>query len=102
MMTIGENAWANKALAVCNAQTIFVDSPSDYPEVRMAEVLIRQPQVLITTLSTTSEALELFWQPHRNILSAPIVQVDGAIINRFTPRITSEIASLCESLRAWR
>lgn len=102
MMTIGENAWANKALAVCNAQTIFVDSPNDYPEVRMAEVLIRQPRVLITTLSSTAGGLELFWQPHRNILSAPIVQVDGAIINRFTPRITSEITSLCESLRAWR
>lgn len=99
MMSIGKNAWANKVLGVCNAHTIFVDSPTDYPEVRMAEVLIRQPKVLITTVNTLPSEQASFWQPHRNILNAPIVQVDGTIINRFTPRITDEIISLCESLR---
>ena len=99
MMSIGKNAWANEVLGVCNAHTIFVDSPTDYPEVRMAEVLIRQPKVLITTVNTLPSEQASFWQPHRNILNAPIVQVDGTIINRFTPRITDEIISLCESLR---
>lgn len=100
LMSIGDNAWANKVLSVCNAETIFADSPSDYPEVRIAEVLLRKPYALVTTLDMSSIELESFWQPHREVLSASIIKVNGEIVNRFTPRITDELNSLCQSLRS--
>ena len=98
LMTIGENAWANNAFNICNIQTIFADSPTDYPEVRLAEVLKRQPLALITTIDASTETLESFWRPHRNALSASIFKVNGAIINRFTPRIAKELERTCRAL----
>lgn len=98
LMSIGKNAWANKALQICGAHTIFADAPTDYPEVRLAEVLKRQPTALVTTMQGETSELQQFWQPHRPLLNVPLIQVDANILHRFTPRIIGEIQRLCEQL----
>ena len=100
LMTIGDRAWGNRALNACGATTLYADAPNDYPEVRLADVLMRQPQALVTTLNGTPAELSAFWSTHNDYIDAPIISVNADIIHRFSPRILNEIERLCERLHA--
>ncbi|WP_100656087.1 cobalamin-binding protein [Alteromonas flava] len=100
LMTIGHNAWPNQFLAVCNIRNIFSDSPIDYPEVRLAEVVRRKPDVLITTIEDAAESHAAFWQAHKSVLNAPIIAIEANKVHRFTPRILDELSRLCEQVQS--
>ena len=98
LMTIGPNAWANKLLNICGAQTLFYDSPVDYPQVSVKDVLSRQPKVLIAASKSSQEALAKFWQPHRQFLHAPIITVNPDVTSRFSLRLIDELKMMCNSI----
>jgi len=98
LMTIGKQAWPNKLLNVCGAETLFADSPVDYPQVSMQEVLSRQPQIMIAASKQATDELELFWAPHRAFVKAPLVQVNPDVTSRFSLRLINELKSLCKGI----
>ncbi|MFZ8198587.1 helical backbone metal receptor [Alteromonas portus] len=99
LMTIGPNAWGNKLLNICGAQTLFSDSPVDYPQVSIKEVLIRQPHALIAASKSSRQELDIFWREHRNFLDAPLVVVNPDVTSRFSLRLINELKSLCEGIK---
>ncbi|TKB03179.1 cobalamin-binding protein [Alteromonas portus] len=99
LMTIGPNAWGNKLLNICGAQTLFSDSPVDYPQVSIKEVLIRQPHALIAASKSSHQELDIFWREHRNFLDAPLVVVNPDVTSRFSLRLINELKSLCEGIK---
>ncbi|AXT39359.1 cobalamin-binding protein [Alteromonas sp. BL110] len=99
LMTIGPNAWGNKLLNVCGAQTLFHDSPIDYPQVAVKDVLVRQPHALIAASKSSHEELEVFWRAHRGFLDAPLIVVDPDVTSRFSLRLINELKSLCEGIK---
>lgn len=99
LMTIGPNAWGNKLLNVCGAQTLFHDSPIDYPQVAVKDVLVRQPHALIAASKSSREDLEVFWRAHRGFLDAPLIVVDPDVTSRFSLRLINELKSLCEGIK---
>ena len=101
-MTIGKGAWANKILASCGAESVFIDSPIDYPEVSVKQVLLRQPELLIAASDQSVETLEHFWTPHRSVIKAPLVTADANALHRFTLRITQAIDTLCQRIDSYR
>ena len=102
LMTIGEGAWANKILASCGAESVFIDSPIDYPEVSVKQVLLRQPELLIAASDQSVDTLEHFWTPHRTVIKAPLVTADANALHRFTLRITKAINTLCQRIDSYR
>lgn len=98
LMTIGPRAWPNKLLNVCGAQTAFVDSPVDYPQVSIKDVLIKQPAALVAAVKNTPEALSLFWAPHHEFLQAPLIVVNPDVTSRFSLRLINELKNLCEGI----
>lgn len=98
LMTIGPNSWANKLLNICGAQTLFYDSPVDYPQVSVKDVLSRQPKVLIAASKSSEETLAKFWQPHRQFLRAPIITVNPDVTSRFSLRLIDELKMMCNSI----
>lgn len=98
LMTIGNNAWPNKLLNVCGATTLFTDSPVDYPQVSIQEVLARQPQRLVAASQQTKAQLAQFWTPHSAHLNAPLIQVNPDVTSRFSLRLIAELKSLCEGI----
>ena len=98
LMSIGSDAWANQLLKVCGAQTTFIDSPVDYPQVSVKDVLIRQPKVLVAASKSSKDELEIFWQPHREHLSAPLIVVNPDVTSRFSLRIINELKVLCKGI----
>lgn len=99
LMTIGPNAWGNKLLSICGAQTLFPDSPVDYPQVSIRDVLVRQPHALIAASKNSYQELDVFWREHRNFLDAPLVIVDPDVTSRFSLRLINELKSLCEGIK---
>lgn len=102
LMTIGEGAWANKILTTCGAESVFIDSPIDYPEVSVKQVLLRQPALLIAASDQSVQTLENFWTPHRSVIAAPLVTADANALHRFTLRITAAIDTLCQRIDHYR
>ncbi|WP_246604310.1 MULTISPECIES: helical backbone metal receptor [Alteromonas] len=98
LMTIGDNAWPNKLLNVCGAQTLFADSPVDYPQVSVQEVLSRQPFTLVAASNQPASDLEQFWLAHRRFLSAPLIAVNPDITSRFSLRLINELKTLCKGI----
>ncbi len=98
LMSIGPGAWPNKLLNVCGAQTLFHDSPVDYPQVSVKDVLMRQPHVLVAASKSTRTDLEVFWAKHRDFLDAPLLVVDPDVTSRFSLRLINELKLLCEGI----
>ncbi len=98
LMTIGDNAWPNKLLNVCGAQTLFGDSPVDYPQVSVQEVLSRQPSAIVAASKQPASGIEQFWHPHRRFLSAPLIVVNPDISSRFSLRLINELKTLCKGI----
>jgi len=99
LMTIGPNAWANQLLNTCGAQTLFPDSPVDYPQVAIKDVLTRQPHVLVAASKNSREELETFWRDHRTFLEAPLVVVNPDVTSRFSLRLINELKLLCKGIK---
>ncbi|GGF73629.1 cobalamin-binding protein [Alteromonas lipolytica] len=102
LMTIGKAAWANKFLTTCGAQSIFNDSPIDYPQVSVKQVLLRQPQLLVAASDQSMQTLENFWAPHRPVIQAPLIQANVNALHRFTLRIADAIETLCHDIDSYR
>ena len=100
LMTVGQDAWPNRLLTICGARTLFTDAPNDYPQVSVQEVLKRQPAILIAATRASVQQASAFWEPHRNVLQAPLITVDPDIISRFTLRLLPALSTLCHSISA--
>ena len=98
LMTVGKHTWPNEVLNVCGAETIFNDSPADYPQVNVQEVLRRQPEILVAAQQSPKDHLEVFWSAHRAVLSAPLLVVDPDVFSRFTPRLLNKLSGLCHKI----
>lgn len=101
LMSIGSAAWPNKLLRICGAQTLFADSPSDYPQVSLHQVIRRQPDVIIAASKEPVETHQRFWLSHREVLEAPLITVNPDITSRFTLRLIPELRALCETLQPY-
>ncbi|MFS1704508.1 cobalamin-binding protein [Alteromonas sp. AMM-1] len=102
LMTIGAGAWANQALSLCRAEHIFNDSPIDYPQVTLRQVINRQPALLIAASDQPQQVLQSFWASHDALIKAPLIQADANALHRFSLRIVPAISELCERIDAVR
>ena len=101
LMSIGSDAWPNKLLRICGARTLFPDSPADYPQVSLHQVIRRQPDVIIAASKDPVEVHQYFWKPHRDVLDAPLITVNPDITSRFTLRLIPELRTLCDALQPY-
>lgn len=100
LMTIGPSAWPNQILHLCGVKTLFADSPVDYPQVSVQQVLLRQPELLIAASERSARSLATFWEPHRSVLSAPLIVVNPDILSRFTLRLIPAVKQLCRDIQS--
>lgn len=105
LMSIGNNAWANHLLALCNSTNIFADAVNDYPEVTMEEVIKRQPQAIVAAQSQRIQQIKDFWQPWLPMLKMDnqhIVRVDPDRLHRFSLRLSDGADAMCRQLHTLR
>lgn len=101
MMSIGPHAWASQMLTICNAQNLFADALSDYPEVAMEGVLARKPTQIVAAFEQPRSQLLAFWQPWKTVLAISdeaIHSVNPDTLHRFSLRLPDGISELCGKL----
>lgn len=101
LMTIGQQAWATKLLAICGADNIFASSPIPYPEVSKEQVIKQRPDLLIAAMKTSEQEAKQYWQPLHSLLDARVIVADPDELHRFTPRLVQGLTSLCKTINGF-
>ena len=104
LMTVAGDSWVQQILAVCKADNVFSDAASDYPQVSLENVLLRQPEVIINT-DETGNPQTVDWQQWPEIPAVKqqhIITLNADLLQRPTPRAIDGIQQLCSALDSVR
>lgn len=99
LMSIGKNTWANQLLTLCGGQNIFANSPVEYPQVSVEQVIKRKPQLIIAAMDTSADSVKQYWQSWQKALPFKTQQLNPDLLQRFTPRVLSGIEALCTTIQ---
>lgn len=106
LTTVANNAWLQQQINVCNARNPFVESPTDYPQINVEQVVLTEPQIIIQPSSHSESAPNrINWQQWTNI---PAVKNNAFIypnadkLYRMTNRSLDELTILCQKIDALR
>ncbi len=106
LMTLGGRHVLSEALRVCGARNVFEHLAPIAPQVSAEAVLAADPQIIVTAEpGAVDRGGLLSWQQfkgQRAVAGGHLVTIDADKINRHTPRLTTELALLCERIDAVR
>jgi len=96
MFTAAKATLQNDVIRLCGGQNIFADSAVSWPQVSREQVLMRHPQVIITTGDAQQAShTAQFWLPQ---LSVRVIALNDDWISRPGPRILLAADQLCKAL----
>ncbi|MFT5281767.1 MAG: vitamin B12 transport system substrate-binding protein [Kangiellaceae bacterium] len=98
LVGLGNDKWLNSLLGLCGITNIYANSPSAYPQLQMADIIRKQPEVLIAGMNVDKKHSEQFWSPHKQVLNSDIAVANPDALHRFTPRAIIEMARLCKTV----
>ncbi len=98
LVGLGNDKWINDLLSVCNINNLYKISNSAYPQLNKADIIRKQPKLIISATNQSLEQSQEFWKPHQSQLHSLIVKVDPDAIHRFTPRAIDETLKLCQKV----
>lgn len=105
LMTVANQAWPAQVMRLCGVDNIFADAKTDYPQVSLEQVIVRQPAVIIQTHGDHRAAQQRFWQRFHLLTAVQqqaFISIDANQIYRATPRILEAATELCEALAPYR
>lgn len=96
LFTTSGKTLQNQILQLCAGRNIFEDSPVPWPQVSREQVLMRQPEVIVSGGDAAQVAqINAYWQPQLNV---PVIMIDDDAFSRAGPRIVLAAKQLCEAL----
>jgi vitamin B12 transport system substrate-binding protein len=95
---MGSDTWLNSLLSLCNISNIYEQLPTAYAQFSMADIIRKQPQLVIAATHQTAEQVHSFWAPHKNVFSPKVEVVNPDALHRFTPRVLPELVKLCQKV----
>lgn len=101
MFTLGGRQIISEVLQVCGAQNIFADIDTPAPQVDREAVMLRNPDVILTS----TEALVDTWKPWTNIKAVRLQQVislQNHGVERPSYQMLDAMQTLCEQLKPIR
>lgn len=95
---MGSDVWINSLLSLCNIQNIYADLPTAYAQFSMADIIRKQPEVVIAASHQNINSVKAFWALHQSVYNPKIVSVNPDALHRFTARVLPEVAVLCKKV----
>jgi len=92
-MTIGADTYIHDVLAICGARNVFGDRRERYPEVTLAEVLERRPEVILLP-DEPFHFRRAHVEEFRVIGARRIELVDGKLFSWYGPRIAEALVEI--------
>lgn len=98
LFTTNKSSIQNQLVEVCGGENIFADSPAPWPQVSREQVLMRQPEAIITAGDEKEiPQITQFWHEQ---LKVPVITVKDDWFERAGPRIILAAKQLCQALAA--
>ncbi|WP_232598586.1 cobalamin-binding protein [Photobacterium carnosum] len=104
-LTTSATAWLNEIIAGCGGKNIFANSPSDYPQVSIEQVLTAEPDIIIKPVHGDSKQVSDEWAAWPELAAVShhqIYNINGDLVHRTGPRVLSGMAQICQFIDAAR
>jgi vitamin B12 transport system substrate-binding protein len=95
---MGSDKWLNSLLSLCNIKNIYAALPSAYAQFSIADIIRKQPEIVIVASHQSTSSVSAFWASHREVFKPKVVMVNPDALHRFTPRVLPELARLCKKV----
>lgn len=100
MVGLGNDPWVNELLALCNLQNVYHNNAQAYPQLSIADVIRRQPEIIIAANGSTYKVEQSFWDAHASVLkNTSLLMIEPDAMHRFTPRAIDETIRLCNQVK---
>lgn len=100
LMGLGKDPWLNQLLSICGIKNVYETSLSAYPALQLADILRKQPEIIIAANGSTISQVKDFWSSHSAVFSPKLLTANPDALHRFTPRAIDELMVLCEQAYA--
>ncbi|GGI77728.1 cobalamin-binding protein [Shewanella gelidii] len=100
LMTVAKDSWIQQIIDVCHGKNVFENADTDYPQISVENVLVRQPQVILQT-QDKGNANGVDWSRWPEIpavVDNQIYQLNADLLHRAAPRALLGIQSVCDVL----
>jgi vitamin B12 transport system substrate-binding protein len=95
---MGSDEWINSLLSLCNINNIYAELPTAYAQFSLADIIRKQPEVVIAATHQELNSVNAFWAPHQQVYQPTLVTANPDALHRFTPRALVEVAVLCKKV----
>jgi vitamin B12 transport system substrate-binding protein len=95
---MGNDRWLNSLLSLCNIKNIYAELPAAYAQLSIADIIRKQPEIVIVASHQSASSVSTFWDSHRKVFKPKVVMVNPDALHRFTPRVLPELALLCKKV----
>lgn len=96
LFTTGSHSIQNDVVEVCGGNNIFADSPVPWPQVSREQVLVRHPQVVVT--SGNAQKAAIVRDAWKDTLTVNVIALHTDWFERAGPRIILAARQLCSAL----
>jgi vitamin B12 transport system substrate-binding protein len=95
LIGLGNDTWLNELLSVCGISNIYSNSASAYPQLKLSDIIRKQPNVIIAANKSEPTELHNFWSPHHKVLNSHLIRANPDALHRFTIRAIDELNQVC-------
>ncbi|MDT0596008.1 helical backbone metal receptor [Glaciecola petra] len=100
MVGLGNDPWLNSLLNLCHLENIYHDKVQAYPQLNIADIIRRQPEIIIAANGSTYDLERSFWEAHSRVLKkTSVLMINPDAMHRFTPRAIDETIRLCNLVK---
>ena len=96
LIGLGSDPWLNDLLHYCGLNNLYKESLGSYPQLQMADVVRKNPDLIIAAGKYSKSQIEEYWAPHKSVMSFKLAIADPDALHRFTPRSIDEIIKICK------
>lgn len=102
MMTISGNTWINQLINVCAGHNVFANSPSDYPQIGIENVVVAAPAVIIIPNEKSDKPQPTIdwskWSVIPAVKNNQFIHVDADLLHRFSSRMLLGLDDMCQKM----
>lgn len=106
MMTVNKETKIHQLMSICQAENVFADNPTQYPQISIENVMVASPElIIIPDEASVTPQPDIQWQNWSEIPAVKhnqFIHVNADLLHRFSTRMLLGVESMCLKLDEFR
>lgn len=102
LMTVGKNTWIHQLLSVCQANNVFADASTDYPQVSIENVVVAKPELIVQPDEKADKPQPKVnwhkWPMIPAVKQDKFIRINADVIHRFSSRMLIGLEDMCRKI----